>query len=173
MNYNAFVDRNTRRINRAVIAAGSDGVVEGARWFWWIAMLSLLHLVLVRYQLAQGAPLCLSLTASIDRTFAMYQPAGHIFIGGVFMFFLLVGWAASRGALWAFVLGIAAYIADALLSLHDPSRLAFFFHLAALYFLVRGARTLHNAIATAEIAAMEQIYEQPTDHPRGGETTPG
>jgi hypothetical protein len=168
MNYNAFVDLKTRRINRAAIAAGSDGVVAGARWFWWIAMLSLLHLVLTRYQLAQGAPLCLSFTASIDRTFAAYQPTGHIFVSGVFLFFMLVGWAASRGALWAFVLGIGAYIVDTLLSLHDPSRLAFFFHLAALYFLVRSAYTLHNAIATAEIAAMEQNYERQPNPPAAG-----
>jgi hypothetical protein len=174
MNYNAFVDLKTRRINRTAIAAGSDGVVGGARWFWWIAILSLLHLILTRYQLLQGAPLCLSFTASVDRAFVAHQPTGHFFIAGVFLFFLLVGWAASRGVLWAFVLGIAVYIFDALLSLHDPSRLAFIFHLAALYFLVRGAYTLHNAITTAEMAAMEQSYEREPHGPADdGENAPG
>ena len=55
-----------------------------------------------------------------------------------------------------------------------PSRLAFIFHLAALYFLVRGAYTLHNAITTAEMAAMEQSYEREPHGPADdGENAPG
>jgi hypothetical protein len=159
MNYNAFVDRKTRQVNRAAIASGTGTIVSGAHWFWWIAVLSLLHLVLKCYDIEHGAPLSLSLTMNAIGTFGSAQLPAYVFLAGVLLFFLLVGWSASRGSIMAFIIGAAIYSIDALLSLQAPTKLAFGFHLLALYFILRGMFALHNALATAEIAAQEQERE--------------
>jgi hypothetical protein len=166
MNYNAFVDPKTRRIKRAAIASGSAGVVGSAHWFWWIAALSLLNGVLVRHGMAQGAALRLTVATIADNVLRASRPQAYAIEVGVGVFFLLVGWAASRGALWAFVLGAAAYALDALLSLHSASRLPILFHLLGLFIVVRGAWKLNHALTTAQIAAMEQEYEPPPQPPR-------
>ena len=155
MNYNAFVDLKTRQVNKAAIAAGTAGIVGGARWFWWIALLSLLHCALVSYNIRDGAPLALSITHHAQAVFSSAHAVAYVFLGGMILFFLLVGWAASRGSLWAFIAGAVVYGCDALLSLQAPSKSPFFFHLLALFFVLRGAIALHQAIATAEIAALE------------------
>lgn len=166
MNYNAFVDRKTRQVNRSAIAAGTGNIVSGAHCFWWIVVLSLLHIVLTRYGIVHGAPLSLSLTMQAIGAFGASQSAAfYVVPAGVFLFFLLVGWSASRGSILAFLVGASAYAIDALLSLQSPTRLAFIVHLLVLYFIVRGAYTLHNALATAEIAALEQEREYRREPP--------
>ena len=47
MSYNAFVNSQTHEINKAAIASGTPNVAGGARWFWWIAALSLVNTVLI------------------------------------------------------------------------------------------------------------------------------
>ena len=166
MNYNAFVDRKTRQVNRAAIAAGTDSVVSGAHCFWWIAVLSLLHIVLTCYNIRHGAPLSLTLTMNAIGSIGAAQSPAYFFLVGVLLFFLLVGWSASRGSIMAFVVGAAIYAIDTLLSLQSPTKLAFLFHLIVLFLILRGAFALHNALATAEIAALEQEREYRREPPQ-------
>jgi hypothetical protein len=135
----------------AEVARGTPAVVQGARWFWWIAGLSLLNVA----AFASHANLSFSLGLAFTQlAHAVFQSNAGVayaidafFIGG----FFLIGQQALRGRAWAFVLGAGIYLCDALVDLKFGVALPVVFHLVALGFILRGYSALNLALKAARV----------------------
>lgn len=163
MTYNAFVDPLTRQINKAAIAAGTPGVASAARWFWWIAGLSLVNTVLLHNGSQTQFVVGLGATMIADLVFAAIKPLAFVLDAMAVGFFVLMGWLALRGHFWAFIVGAAVYVAAALIYLKFGDLMPFGFHLFALFFIVRGAFALRAAVNQAELAARAGPAEVPPE----------
>jgi len=155
MTYNAFLDPQTRQVNRAAIAAGTPGVASAARWFWWIAGLSLVNTVLIHGGSDTSFVLGLGFTVVADVAFSTLKLVAFALDALAIGFFVFMGWLALRGHFWAFLVGAAAYALDALIYLLAGDMLPLAFHGFALFFIVRGAWALRGAIISAEISARD------------------
>ena len=126
----------------AAVAPPSPEIARGARWFWWIAGLSLVNVAcdlghaninfvagLAFTQLAQGL---------IASNMAIGYVIDALFIGG----FYLLGRQAQRGQLWAFVLGIVVYACDALVYVKFADWMPVAFHAFALFYIGKGVMAL-------------------------------
>jgi hypothetical protein len=89
---------------------------NGARWFYWIAGLSVVNSVVV---MTGGTFMMLfGLTSTLAATYIGIDIGGSGAIVGmvvavlVALGFVGLGWMAERGATWAFATGIAIYVAD-------------------------------------------------------------
>ncbi|HLP01033.1 MAG TPA: hypothetical protein VK163_03330 [Opitutaceae bacterium] len=155
MPYNVFVDPQTRQINKAAIAAGTPGIASAARWFWWIAGLSLVNTVLVHGGSNTSFMIGLGVTLVADVAFASIKVVAFVVDAAAIGFFVLTGWLALRGHFWAFIVGAVAYLLDAGIYLLARDMMPLAFHAFALFFIVRGAFALRSAIIAAEIAARD------------------
>lgn len=165
MSYNAFVNPATRQVNKAAIASGTPIVASAARWFWWIAGLSLVNTVLIHSGSETSFVIGLGFTLVADYAFQAMKPIAFAIDALAIGFFVLMGWLALRGYFWAFVVGALVYIADALIYLKFGDIMPVGFHVFALFFIVRGAFALRSVIADAEIAAQEPGFSAPTGEP--------
>ncbi len=165
MNYNAFVNPATREVNKAAIASGTPNVASAARWFWWIAGLSLVNTVLIHSGSQTSFVIGLGFTLVADFAFQSLKPIAFALDALAIGFFVLIGWLSLRGYFWAFVVGSLVYVADALIYLKFGDMMPFGFHLFALFFIIRGALALRSAITDAEMAAREQGFTAPAGEP--------
>jgi hypothetical protein len=156
MSYNAFVNSQTHEINKAAIASGTPNVAGGARWFWWIAALSLVNTVLIHSGSQTSFVIGLGFTMIADVAFSAMKPVAFAIDAFGIGFFALMGWLALRGHFWAFIVGALVYALDALIYLHFQAMMPFGFHLLALFFIGRGTFALRSALMDALAAAMEQ-----------------
>jgi hypothetical protein len=124
--------------------AASTAVVAAARWFWWIAGLSLINVVLTRSGSDTNFVLGLGVTLVADAMFAGSQAVALSIDAIAIAFFFLMGWQAQGGRLWAFVLGTGVYALDALIYLRFEAWMPLAFHALAIFFLVRGALMLRR-----------------------------
>lgn len=155
MSHNAFVNPDTLAVNKAAIASGTPGVASAARWFWWIAGLSLVNTVLIHSGSDTSFVVGLGFTLIADVMFATIKPLAFAIDAFAIGFFALMGWLCLRGYFWAFIVGAVLYAADGLIYLKFGDMMPVGFHVFALFFIVRGAFALRSAINDAEIAAME------------------
>ncbi len=162
MNYNAFVDSKTHRVNRHAVAAGTAGIASAARWFWWIAVLSLLNAVLIHTDTSRNFPLGLAFTSSFDHLFRTDRTAAWIIYAATSVAFVTLGWFAGRGEIWAFAVGSGLYVLDALQCLKLKAMLPLGFHLLVLVAILRGAMVLQAALTAAQSAADEGVDQDPT-----------
>lgn len=134
--------------SRAALLA-SPLVQSAARWFWWIAALSLINTVLTltgtKMQLVVG----LGMTLVSDVTFGGASAIGFLIDAVALAFFFVIGLLAQRGQLWAFYLGIAVYAVDALVYVRFQDWMPVAFHGIVIYFIVRGLLVLRQGLATA------------------------
>jgi hypothetical protein len=156
MNYNAFVNPQTRELKKAAIASGTLHVASAARWFWWIAALSLVNTVLLHSGSHTSFAIGLGFTLVADAAFGAMNPAAFAIDAFAIGFFALIGWLALRGHFWAFIVGGLVYAVDALIYLKLRAHMPFGFHLFALFFIGRGALALRTALMDAYAAAMEK-----------------
>ena len=156
MSYNAFVHPQTREINKAAIASGTPSVASAARWFWWIAGLSLVNTVLIHSGSETSFVIGLGFTMIADVAFSALKPVAFALDALAIGFFVLMGWLSLRGHFWAFIVGAFVYALDGLIYLKFGDMMPFGFHLFALFFIVRGAFALREAVTAAKIAAREQ-----------------
>lgn len=156
MSFNAFVNSQTREVNKAAIASGTPNVASAARWFWWIAGLSLVNTVLIHGGSETSFVIGLGFTMIADVAFSAFKPVAFALDGLAIGFFVLMGWLALRGHFWAFILGALVYALDGLIYLKFGDMMPFGFHLFALFFIVRGAFALREALLAAYAAALEQ-----------------
>jgi hypothetical protein len=56
--------------------------------------------------------------------------------------FVLIGWQAQRGKLWAFYVGIGVYTLDALIYAFVQDWMPVAFHALIIYFIAKGAMLL-------------------------------
>ncbi len=155
MSHNAFVNSTSATINKAAIVAGTPGVASAARWFWWIAGLSLVNTALIHSGSETSFVVGLGFTLMADLIFNAIKPVAFAVDALAIGFFVLMGWLSLRGHFWAFMVGALIYAADALIYLKFGDMMPVGFHAFALFFIVRGAFALRSAITAAEIAAMD------------------
>lgn len=126
----------------AVQAVCMARVRVGARWFYWIAALSIINSAVVilggRFHFVVG----LGVTSVVDALAKQAGSAGAVLdlvingmVAGVFVLF---GSFASKAQKWAFFVGMALYAVDGLLLLMARDILSVAFHAYALYCIYRG-----------------------------------
>jgi hypothetical protein len=135
---------------RADIAA-NPLVQSGARWFWWIAGLSLVNTALFHSGSNTNFVIGLGITAVADSLFQNTKPIAFAIDFLVIGFFFLMGLQARKGRLWAFVVGAVVYGLDALLYVRFADWMPVGFHALALFFIIRGAMALRASLADAGV----------------------
>jgi hypothetical protein len=136
----------------------------GSRWFYWIAVLSLINTLLF----CGGAPIRIALglgfTQLIDVVVRSVLPeppylslAVDVIIAAAFISF---GYLSGHGEIWAFVTGLVLYLCDALLYVvlmflgkSPVTIVAIIWHGIACYFLWKGLQ------AARELAALPSHQE--------------
>jgi len=131
---------NERIAVSKMVAAGRARA--GARWFYWIASLSLINSLVVMSGGNVHFVIGLGISSVVDAMAKRVGAFGTIldlvingFAAGVLVLF---GVLASRAQRWAFVLGMALYAADAILLLLLKDYVAVGFHAYALWAIYRG-----------------------------------
>jgi len=120
-------------------ARSSDAiVVSAARWFWWIAGLSLVNTVMFHAGSQTSFLLGLGLTTLADLKFASQQAVGLAVSGAAIAFYFLIGLQAQREKLWAFIVGGTVYALDALIFVAYEAWTPVVFHAVALFFITKG-----------------------------------
>lgn len=113
-------------------------IVASARWFWWIAGLSLVNVVLYQsgsdVNFTVGLGLTTLANAKWEDNLTMALTASAVTIA----FYFFVGLQAQRGRAWAFYLGLTVYALDAVIFLVFKAWLSVAFHGVAIYYIWRG-----------------------------------
>ena len=114
----------------------------GARWFYWIAALSMINSLAViaggNFHFVVG----LGITSVVDAFARQVGTAGSVlaiiingFVAGVFALF---GYFAVKAQKWAFLLGMGIYLLDGVLLFGARDFLGIAFHAYALFAIYRG-----------------------------------
>ncbi len=148
---------------------------SGANWFYWIAGLSLINsaafVMGANFHFLAG----LGLTELVDAVVAASIEQGAptsmkavsvVFDGIVFIAFALVGYFANKFFQTAFIIGIIAYVIDALIVLVIGDYLMAGFHAFALFFIVKGF------IACRQLRAFEAANPKLSQPPPLAESYP-
>jgi hypothetical protein len=126
-------------VSKMVAAARARG---GAKWFYWIAGLSMINSIVVitggNFHFVVG----LGVTSVVDAFAKRLGNTGSVldiiingFVAGVFALF---GTFAVKAQKWAFVVGMTLYAVDGLLLLGVKDLLSVGFHAYALFAIYRG-----------------------------------
>ena len=86
------------------------------------------------------------MTFFADALFAGAKIIGFAVDALILGFFFLMGLHASRGKLWAFYVGAAVYVVDALIYVAFGDWMSVGFHAFALFFIVKGAMSLRASL---------------------------
>lgn len=142
--------------------AAAARVSNGAKWFYWIAGLSLVNSMVVMFGGNFHFVIGLGITSVVD---ALAKPAGAAgsildfvingFVAGIFVLF---GIFAVKGQKWAFLAGMALYVLDGLLLFTVMDILSVAFHAYALFAMYRG------------FAAVDQLKTMPSANMMAGGT---
>ncbi|HKE95472.1 MAG TPA: hypothetical protein VKB34_14255 [Povalibacter sp.] len=130
-------------------AAALPAVRSAARWFWWIAGLSVVNTVMFQSGSDTSFVMGLGITAVSDAVFAANRSVGFVIDAIVLGFFVLVGLKAQHGSLWAFYLGTAVYALDALIYVLAQDWMPVAFHGLAIFFILKGIGALRSAMQAA------------------------
>lgn len=130
-------------------AAALPVVRSAARWFWWIAGLSLVNIVMFQSGSNTSFVMGLGATAVSDAVFADSKMIGFALDAIVLGFFVFIGFKAQRANLWAFYVGTAAYTLDALIYAAFQDWMPVAFHGLAIFFIGRGILALREALRSA------------------------
>ena len=130
-----------------LMAAARAGA--GAKWFYWIAGLSILNSLVVIFGGQFHFVIGLGITGVVDAVARQAGSAGPVldivingFVAGVFCLF---GYFAGKLQKWAFVAGMALYALDGLLLFTVKDILGVGFHAYALFAIYRGLAALNQA----------------------------
>ena len=136
-------------LDRAAIAQANPAIIRGARWFWWIAGLSLVNTVMIHSGSNVNFVIGLGFTLITDSALQNLKLIAFAIDAVAIGFFFGAGWFAGRGHFWAFVLGLFAYVGDALIYVIAQSWMSVAFHALAIFYMIRGARELRAAVREA------------------------
>jgi len=120
-------------------------VISAARWFWWIAGLSLVNTVLYYAGSNTSFVIGLGLTTLANVFFAQQIVLAVIACIVSIGFYFLIGLYAQRGRLWAFYVGLVIYVLDALIFLISEDWMSVGFHALAIFFIVKGVMRLRQS----------------------------
>ena len=129
-------------------------IQSAARWFWWIAGLSLVNIVMSRSGSHTSFVMGLGSTTLADSLLQGRASLGYAVDALALALFVLLGIKAREGQLWAFYAGIILYALDGLIFVLVRDWMPVAFHGLALFYLARGAIAL--------IAARQQAASQTT-----------
>jgi hypothetical protein len=114
----------------------------GAKWFYWIAALSMINSIIVITGGSFHFVVGLGITSVVDAFAKRLGSAGSVldvvingFVAGLFVLF---GTFAVKAQKWAFILGMALYGLDGVLLLGIKDYLSAGFHAYALYAIYNG-----------------------------------
>ncbi len=126
-------------VSRMVAAARTR---IGAKWFYWIAGLSMINSMVVIFGGNFHFVVGLGITSVVDAMAKRIGTAGSVldliingFVAGVFVLF---GYFACKAQKWAFMVGMGLYLLDGVLLLSARDFLSVGFHAYALYAIHRG-----------------------------------
>ncbi|TMH09643.1 MAG: hypothetical protein E6H58_13580 [Betaproteobacteria bacterium] len=136
---------------RVTVVSTTPAARSGARWFWWIAGLSLVNIVLAQSGSDTNFVIGLGITAVSDAIFSSAKAVGFTIDAIALGFFFLMGRLAQRGTLWPFFLGAAVYLLDALIYVMVKEWMPVAFHALALFFILNGAMSLRAALRSAGV----------------------
>ena len=131
-------------------------VASAARWFWWIAGLSLVNTVMFYSGSDASFVVGLGMTAIAGVMFSGNVALSLAIIGLILGFYFLMGLYAQRGAAWAFYLGIGLYVVDALIYVKLESWMSVAFLAYAIFCIARGLMRLRE-INEMPVAANDSI----------------
>lgn len=128
------------------VAAYRAQMQSGARWFYWIAGLSLINSIVALTNSNFGFLAGLGITQFISglalgmsESFGTAVTAIALILDvTVAAFFVFLGFFAYKGHTWAFVIGFVIYALDGLIFLGFGIWLSLAFHVFVLYCLYRG-----------------------------------
>jgi hypothetical protein len=133
--------------NVAELAQSIPGFVRGARWFWWIAAFSAINAAMILSHSSVNFVIGLAFTllahANLEPGLALAVDA--LLVGG----FFLVGLKAQQGQVWAFAVGVAVYLCDALVYVKYADWLPVAIHAVALYYIGTAFLSLQAAKKSA------------------------
>lgn len=122
-----------------------DPIVRtAARWFWWIAGLSLVNAVLLQAGSNVNFVLGLAMTTLAGVAFAPWPIVALGLVAITIGFYFVMGLQAQRGKLWAFYLGLAVYVVDALIYLKFEDWMPVGFHAFAIFCIFKGVMRLRE-----------------------------
>jgi len=123
-------------------------VKSGANWFYWIAGLSVVNTLAAvsgsnwRFILGLGVT---QVADALAQEIGGVGTAAAIVIDAIAIgFFILMGWLAGGARKWAFILGMAAFTIDGLISLLAKDFLSLAFHAYALFCIYRGLAAMNE-----------------------------
>jgi len=139
------------------LPAQPDPIVESAaRWFWWIAGLSLINTVLFHSGSDVSFVVGLAMTTLASVLFADNLPVAIALAAITVGFYFAMGVYARRQKLWAFYVGLVIYVIDALIYVGVQDWMSVAFHALAAFFIIKGigrVRELSRAAAPATMDA--------------------
>jgi hypothetical protein len=142
----------TFRKNMQAMNHPDPTIASAARWFWWIAGLSLVNTVMFYTGSSASFVVGLAMTTVVSVMLAGSMALAVGIIALILGFYFLMGLFAQRGAAWAFYLGGVFYVIDALIYLKLADWMSVAFHAYALYWLVRGVLRLRELAAAPPVA---------------------
>jgi len=145
----AFAQSNERiaHVNERIAVSKMMAAAQaraGAKWFYWIAGLSMINSLVVLRGGNLHFVVGLGITSVVDGLAKRVGDAGPVLdlviSGSMATIFVLIGRFAVKTRKWAFVSGMALYATDGLLLLTARNYLAVGVHVFALYAIYRGYR---------------------------------
>jgi hypothetical protein len=146
---------------RATVAKSHAEIIGGARWFWWIAGLSLVNSIILHSGGGTSFVIGLGFTLVVDGIFQSLKPVAFAVDLCALGFFFAMGWYAARGWVWAFLTGIIFYALDAVIYLVFQDWMPAAFHGLALFYLFRGMQKLRAELKAAPAAGAEPPVATP------------
>lgn len=130
-------------------------VVSSARWFWWIAGLSLVNLLLFYAGSNTNFVVGLAMTAVASALFNDPKAVGMVVAVLIIGCYVAAGYFAQREKLWAFYVGLGVYVLDALLYMYIEDWMPVVFHAYVIFHLFKGISALRSR-SDAVAAPVEQ-----------------
>lgn len=150
------------------IAKSDAQIISGARWFWWIAGLSIVNSLILHSGGDRSFVIGLGFTLMADVIFREMKVIAFIIDAIALGFFIGIGWFAGKGRFWAFVVGMVAYTLDAGIYVLLQDWMSLAFHGLGLFYLFRGAQVLRNAVKLAAAAPQTPPLAEPAPPPIAG-----
>lgn len=154
--------------DRKALVSAHPRIASAARWFWWIAGLSLVNSVLIHSGSNTSFLVGLGFTLVADTMFATMKPIAYAIDLLSIGFYVGIGLIALRGYRWAFVVGGILYALDGAIYLLGEEWLPVAFHVYVLIMITTGIVALNNAIKSVLTAppAPVPVAPPPLEEPK-------
>jgi hypothetical protein len=135
------------------MTASTDPIIRtAARWFWWIAGLSLINTIMFHSGTNFHFVVGLAMTTMVDEMFASNPPVAMALAGLGAAFYFVIGYLAQRGLTWAFYVGLMVYAVDALLYAMVQDWMPVVIHVVAAVFIFKGVVRVRELASQPAVA---------------------